>query len=435
MRTEFRLPELGENVTSGTIGKLLVAVGDVIASGQNVLEIETDKAVAEIPCPTGGKVVEIRVKEGAKINSGDVVLVLEGDAASAGSAEPVPRAVSEPAPTKPQEKPAVAQTSVARVTSTPAPRQGGVRAAPSVRRLAREHDVDIAEVPVADPGGKVTAQDILAFVAVRQSGGATEDEAGVARTVEAADKRPNDDGAPMERDKWGVVVRETMNTIRIRTAERLSESWQSIPHVTHFDKADITGLEALRKEYSGKADAKGARLTAMAFMLKVIPEVLKRFPKFNATVDMENHQLLLKHYYHIGFAVDTPNGLVVPVLRDADQKSVLEIALEMAELSRKARDRKLTLEEMQGGTFTISNLGGLGGWGFTPIINAPEVAILGLSRSRTEPVFDGQEFVPRLLLPMSLSYDHRIIDGADAARFLRFLAEAIEEPWRIMLGL
>ncbi|NLO32140.1 MAG: hypothetical protein GX117_02100, partial [Candidatus Hydrogenedentes bacterium] len=213
-----------------------------------------------------------------------------------------------------------------------------------------------------------------------------------------------------------------------------SESWQTIPHVTHFDKADVTALESLRKQAARKAEAKGARLTTMAFVLKAVPEVLKRFPRFNASVDMETQQLLLKQYYHIGFAVDTPNGLVVPVLRDADQKTVLEIALEMAALAEKARDRKLTLEDMQGGTFTISNLGGLGGTAFTPIINAPETAILGLSRTQTEPVYNGNEFEPRQLLPLNLSYDHRIIDGADAARFLRFLAVSIEQPWHLFLG-
>lgn len=430
MRTEFKLPELGENVTSGTVGKLLVAVGDVITAGQNVLEIETDKAVAEIPCPTAGKVVEIRAKEGAKMNSGDVVLVLEASSAPASSPEPA----APPAPAKRDETSATVQAPRPEKTQPPAKRLGTVRAAPSVRRLAREQDVDLNEVPVKDPGGKATAQDILAFVAARKT---AEQPTTAAETAPAQDAAAwtNGEGTSVEQDKWGVVVHEAMNTIRVRTAERLGESWRNIPHVTHFDKADITGLEALRKECARKADEKGARLTAMAFILKAVPEALKRFPRFNASVDMENRHLLLKQYYHIGFAVDTPNGLVVPVLRDADKKTVLEIALEMAALARKARDRKLTLEEMQGGTFTISNLGGLGGSGFTPIINAPEAAILGLSRSQTEPVYNGQEFVPRLLLPMSLSYDHRIIDGADAARFLRFLAEAIEQPWHLMLGL
>lgn len=434
MITEFRLPELGENVTSGTIAKLLVAPGDQVATGQNVLEIETDKAVAEIPCPVSGKVTEIRVTEGAKVNSGDVILLLDTAAAA-----PAPGPAPKPAPatvvqTGSREKPAPAMPARERTVSAPVTvaRQGAVRAAPSVRQLAREHDVDINQIAVADPAGKVTAQDILAFVAARETAALAPPEAS-SNTRKTA--WSNGEGTSVNEDKWGVIVREAMNAIRSRGAERLTESWQQIPHVTHFDKADITDLEALRNEVAHKAQEKGARLTTMAFILKAVPEVLKRFPTFNASVDMEHRELLLKRYYNIGFAVDTPNGLVVPVLREPETKSIVDVALEMAELARKARERKLSLEEMQGGTFTVSNLGGLGGYGFTPIINAPEVAILGLSRSQVEPVYKGDEFVPRTMLPMSLSYDHRIIDGADAARFMRYLAEAIEQPWRLMMGL
>ena len=364
--------------------------------------------------------------------------MLDTAAAIAPPSGPEPKPV--PAGTGQKAKPADAvpprERTVSTPSSTPAARQGVVRAAPSVRQLAREHDVDINQIPVADPGGKVTAQDILAFVAARES-----DALAPATAMKSASpgspERPwsNGEGTSVIQDKWGVIVREAMNTIRSRGAERLTESWQQIPHVTHFDKADITGLEALRNEVARKAQEKGARLTTMAFILKAVPEVLKRFPTFNASVDMEQRELLLKRYYNIGFAVDTPNGLVVPVLREPEMKSILDIALEMAELARKARERKLALEEMQGGTFTISNLGSLGGYGFTPIINAPEVAILGLSRSQVEPVYEGGAFVPRTMLPMSLSYDHRIIDGADAARFMRFLAEAIEQPWHLMMGL
>ena len=438
MAIEFRLPELGENVTSGTVGKLLVSTGDIITAGQNVLEIETDKAVAEIPCPTAGKVTEILVAEGAKVNTNDIILMIDPVAgekpsekqsatvsAAAKKGESAPKTSVEPAPdsgTSAPEKP------------IPPRHAGPMRAAPSVRQLARENDVDINEVPTADPSGRVTAQDILAFAASRKES----PKKAVQVPAEASKGTPawhNGEGTSVVQDKWGVVVHEAMNTIRSRTAERLSASWQTIPHVTHFDKADITELEAFRKQNARKADEKGARLTITAFILKALPEVLKRYPRFNASVDMDNQELLLKRYYNLGVAVDTPTGLVVPVIRDADQKSVVDITLEMAELAEKARARKLTLEEMQGGTFTVSNLGGLGGHGFTPIINAPEVAILGLSRSRMEAVYDGQGFQPRLMLPMSLSYDHRIIDGADAARFLRFLAEAIEQPWRMLLGL
>ena len=438
MAKEFRLPELGENVTSGTIAKVLVAVGDQITAGQNVLEIETDKAVAEIPCPLAGKVTEIRVSEGAKVNSGDVILLVEEADASQDAPAPAKQEQQASVPEKDErDKAKPAPAPQARPQHVAAPRKPGAthRAAPSVRQLARDHDVDINDVPTADPSGKITAQDVLAFVESRTAADAAPATADSAAS--AANQGPwhNGEGTSVAKDKWGVVVQESMNNIRSRGAERLTASWQQIPHVTHFDKADITAVESLRKQYARTFEDKDARLTVMAFVVKVLSEALARFPRFNASVDMENQQLLLKRYYHIGIAVDTPNGLVVPVLRDTDKKSILEISLEMAELARKARNRKLTIEEMQGGTFTVSNLGGLGGYGFTPIINAPEAAILGLSRSQMEPVYRDGQFEPRLMLPMSLSYDHRIIDGADAARFLRFVAEALEQPWRLFLGL
>ena len=428
MSKEFRLPELGENITSGSVAKVLVAPGDVIAAGQNVLEIETDKAVAEIPCAIAGKVVEVQVQEGQKINVGDVILILDEQAATA--EPPVaekPKAKSEAPPPREKSAPA-AEVSPPR----PAPsiaRQGPARAAPSVRQLAREHDVNLNEVPSSDPGGKITAQDVLAFVAAQSARQTTSQDVDNARTMARGSS-----GAA-EADKWGPVDVEPMNAIRNKAAEHLTQCWNTIPHVTHFDKADITELEAFRLRYAAKAEKAGARLTITAFLLKALPEALKRFPRFNASVDMDKRTIILKRYYHLGLAVDTPNGLVVPVLRDVDQKNVLEISLETAALAERARDRKLTLEELQGGAFTVSNLGGLGGYAFTPIINAPEVAILGVSRSQTEAVYVDGDLKPRLMLPLSLSYDHRVIDGADAARFLRFVAESLEQPWRLMLGL
>ncbi|HEX71720.1 MAG TPA: branched-chain alpha-keto acid dehydrogenase subunit E2, partial [Candidatus Hydrogenedentes bacterium] len=248
-------------------------------------------------------------------------------------------------------------------------------------------------------------------------------------------------GAPMPaapageegQDAYGPVIYEPMNAIRRKTAEHLAHAWSSIPHVTHFDKADITELEEVRKRYAKKMEAAGGRLTLICFVLKVLVEAFRRFPKFNATVDLEHQRLVLKRYCHIGVAVDTPAGLVVPVLRDVDKKSILELAVALPALAEKARARKLALEDMQGGGFTVTNLGGLGGTGFTPIINAPEVAILGMSRSAMEPVYRDNAFLPRLMLPLSLSYDHRVIDGADAARFLRFVAEALENPWAMWM--
>lgn len=439
MPSEFKLPELGENITSGTVSRVLVAAGDIIASGRNVIEIETDKAVAEIPCTISGKVLEVRVQEGGQINVGDVILVLDESAADdaakadtqpeqdqeASAATTKPASAVETAPPSAQQQP----------TPDPAPstaQAGKVRAAPSVRKLAREHDVELHSVPASDPSGKISAQDVRAFIAKRDAGGQPTEQ-----TEPPPDSRPDNHTAlPVsDNDSWGPVATEPMNAIRKKAADHLALCWTTIPHVTHFDKADITALEAFRRRYAAKAEQAGIRLTVTAFLLKLLPEALKRYPRFNASIDMENKTIIYKRYYHLGVAVDTQNGLVVPVLRDVDKKDVAGISRELAELAAKARDRKLTLEDMRGATFTVSNLGGLGGTSFTPIINAPETAILGVSRAETAPVYDEGEFRPRLMLPLSLSYDHRVIDGADAARFLRFVAEALEEPWRLMLGL
>lgn len=451
MAKEFKLPELGENVESGTVGKVLVKVGDVVAAGQNVLEIETDKAVAEIPSSLAGKVTEIRVKEGATVRVGQVILLV--DESAAGAAPPAAKPAPEAAPAKaeapkPAPKPApepelfdstpVPAPAVAAVPVTPdaKPRPGQVRAAPSVRAMARELNVDLNEVPTADPGGRVTAQEVLAFAQSRTAQSAPAAAASPEQASPAPAAAPSPTPAPDAEsgaDKWGAFSVQPMNAVRRKTAEHMADCWNSIPHVTHFDKADITALEELRKKFGKKVDAAGGKLTITSFVLKALPEALKRFPKFNASIDLDNQRVLLKNYYNIGVAVDTPNGLLVPVLRDVGKKSVTELSVELPALAKKARDRKLSIEDMQGGTFTVSNLGGLGGSGFTPIINKPEVAILGMSRSQVEPVWANGQFAPRLMLPLSLSYDHRLIDGADAARFLRWLCEVVEQPWMLFL--
>lgn len=419
MVKEFRLPELGENIHAGTVGRVLVKAGDVIAAGQNVIEIETDKAVAEIPSPVGGRITELRVKEGGTIRVGDVVLVVEE---SAEAPAPVAATVT---PFPSPAAPAPAEEAAAPVSGA-TPHPGAVRAAPSVRQMARELGIDLNEVPTSDPSGRVTAQDVLAHSTAR-----TAPAAPVLAAVETP--APAAEAADMFNDKWGMIVQQPMGAVRIKTAERMSASWTSIPHVTHFDKADITALEEVRIKSARKVDEAGGKLTVISFVLKALAEALKQFPKFNASVDMRERRILLKKYYHIGVAVDTPNGLLVPVLRDVDRKSVTQISIELPELARKARERRLALEDMQGGTFTVSNLGGVGGYGFTPIINAPEVAVLGMSRSQIEPVWSHGQFAPRFMLPLSLSYDHRLIDGADAARFLRWLVEVIEQPWKLFL--
>lgn len=435
MSTDVRLPELGENITAGTIARILVSVGDTVAEGQSLLEIETDKAVAEIPSPAAGSVTEIRVKEGQKVNVGDVLCVL---AAGAAAAAPQPKAATpEPPPVgPPAPKPAPAAVTPAPAPA-PAPKSlparapaaitgGPVVASPSVRRLARELGVDIEQVPPGDASGRVSAEDVRRFAAGETAAPAAEIPASAPPPAPSAT-------VSLQPGKWGEEARETMNAIRRKTAERMAANWREIPHVTQHDRADITALEAARKKYGPAMEAAGAKLTVTSFLVKVIVEALKRFPKFNASVDMPAQEIVYKRYYNIGVAADTEHGLVVPVIHNADTLSIAEISRRLGELAAKARTRKLTLDEMQGGTFTISNLGGIGGTGFTPIINAPEVAILGVSRSSIEPVYLNGQFAPRLMMPLSLSYDHRVIDGADAARFLRWTAEALEQPWSLFL--
>jgi len=452
MASEFKLPTLGENVTQGTVGTILVAKGDTVEEDQAVVEIETDKAVAEIPSTVSGTVKEIKVKEGQTIKVGQVIFTYEAGAAKGKQApkeEPAKAGKKEekeeeekPRPAKQEAKgseskapprlhvldrpaPVAAKSSPA--AAAPAKRrEGPVAAAPSVRRLARELGVDINEIPTSDPSGRISAQDVQLFAQGGQP-------AASASAPPASTPAVNTASHDMQQDKWGPVAAEPMNNIRKKTAEFMTQCWTTIPHVTHFEKADITDLETLRKKYARKAESHGAKLTVSSFILKITAEALKRFPRFNASLDQENEQVLLKQYYHIGMAADTEHGLLVPVLRDVDQKTVFQIAAELPALAEKARNRKLSMEDMQGGTFTISNLGGLGGTSFTPIINAPQVAILGVSRAQVEPVYIQGQFAPRVMLPLSLSYDHRVIDGADAARFLRWLVEALEQPWILFL--
>lgn len=444
MATAFKLPVLGENVTAGTIARVLVKPGDGIKKGQPVLEVETDKAVVEVPAPGDGKVTEVKVKDGQKVSVGDLVLSYEAGAASAApAAAPAPAAVAAPAQKAapkltvldPPARPAAAPAPAPKTAPVAAvARAGVILASPSVRRLAREMGVDLNTMPTTDPSGRVTAQDVLNFA---HSGGSAAPAApplaasapATAAPVAASPARSGDASS----DKWGAVVLEPMNAIRRKTVEHMTTCWTTIPHVTHFDKADITALEEARKKYAKKIEAAGGKLTITCFLLKVLATALKKFPRFNSSIDLANERLVLRQYYHVGVAADTPNGLLVPVVRNVDQKSIAEIAVELPALAQKARERKLALDDMQGGTFTVSNLGGLGGHAFTPIINAPEVAILGVSRSVLEPVWQNGQFVPRLMLPLSLSYDHRVIDGADAARFARYLCETIEQPWSLFL--
>jgi len=428
---KFKLPDLGENIESGDVTQVLVAVGDVVSEGQSVLEIEAGKATMEIPSPATGTVSAIHVEQGSSASVGMLVLEIEesGEAAPAEKteAEPVTPApepevkedpVLEPPPAPTPAPAPEPEASIPEPPTVPSESSGlssepqaasplPVSAAPNVRRLAREVGVDIHRVPATGPGGYVTVDDVKNFTKNNL------------RTKSAA--WAGDAGERVEK----------MSAVRKATMNHMAHCWATIPHVTQHDLADITKLEALRKAYAPRAEAAGAKLTMTAILIKVIASALKNHPKFNCSIDVEKSEIIYKDYYNIGIAMDTPKGLLVPVVKDGDQKNFIELALELSALSEKAKAGKLSSGDMTGGTFTLTNLGGIGGSFFTPIVNAPEVAILGTGRAYWEPgIEDGQK---HFRLPLSLSYDHRIIDGADGARFLKWIVEAVEEPMLLSL--
>jgi pyruvate dehydrogenase E2 component (dihydrolipoamide acetyltransferase) len=442
--SEFKLPELGENIDSGDLVRLMIAPGERVSEGQPVMELETDKAVVEVPSSVSGVVREIKVKEGSKIKVGQVIFTLEGGTPAQTEAPrqhaPVEHISGQQAarlafqmamkaegkteeqalpPDQPQPQLPVFTMPV-QLGKVAGEHRDPVPAAPHVRRLAREIGIDIHGVQGSGPGGRISEDDVklhakntlLAAAAAAQLPGASFME------PELPDF-----------SKWGKTERVSIRGIRRKTAEHLRQAWNTIPHVTQQDRADITELEQLRARFAPRAEEAGGKMTVTAISLKVCASALKVFPQFNASIDMAKEEIIYKQYINIGVAVDTDRGLLVPVIRDVDKKNIVELAAELTQLSKKAKDRKLTPEEMEGGTFTITNLGGIGGTGFSPIVNHPEVAILGLSRSRMEPEWVNNKFEPRLILPLSLSYDHRLIDGADAARFLRWIAEAFEQPF------
>jgi pyruvate dehydrogenase E2 component (dihydrolipoamide acetyltransferase) len=512
MPTEFKIPELGENVSAGDVVRVLIKAGDTVAKDQPVLELETDKATIEVPSSVAGTVDDIKVKPGDKVSVGQTVFTLadgagakerpEEKGAEPGRAEdkPAKDAPAKDAPAKgggkaaagrgqkgggqgarPKPQPAgaaedggMSQAAVPRrdepahepreegdeedderpaAVAEEAPRQKprgevvdisrGARstaaapaeapqgppppAAPSVRRLARELGVDIRRVSGSGPDGRISLEDVQAFVRSALSGGGAAGTAGRA-------------AAPLpDFTRWGPVERKPLSNIRRKTAEHLGHAWDVVAHVTQHDRADITAMEALRTRFALQAERAGGKLTMTAIALKIVAGALQRFPHFNSSIDLASNEIIYKSAVHIGVAADTPRGLLVPVVRDADRKGILELSRDLTQLSDKARAGKLALDEMQGGGFTITNLGGIGGTSFTPIVNWPEVAILGVSRASFEPVWrpgsvEGEgTFEPRLMLPLSLSYDHRVIDGADAARFLRWVCDAFEQPFVLAL--
>lgn len=429
VKSEFVLPSLGENIASADIIKLLIKPGDKVEVNQTVIEIETDKATVEVPSDISGTVKEVFVKEGGKANVGQVLFTVEGGSAAPAkpASAPAPKPAEVPVPmtqaeTKKVEK-LLEQTNIpVKVNTVP---QLMVPAAPSVRRFAREIGININMVMGKGPGGRISIEDVKAYAKSLNEQYAT---TGCHRNALCIQAETLPDFA-----KWGDVERKQMSNIRRKTAEHLSFAWASIPHVTQFDKADITKLEEIRKQFSKKVEMEGGKLTVTAILIKVIASALKVFPQFNSSIDMEKNEIVYKKYFNIGLAVDTDRGLLVPVIRDVDKKNIIQLSRELNEISQKARDKKLSLEDMQGGSFTISNLGGIGGTYFTPVVNSPEVAILGVSKSAFEPVYKDGSFVPRLMLPLSLSYDHRVIDGADGARFIRWVIEALENPFLLSL--
>ena len=443
---EFKVPELGENVAGGDVASLLVKVGDTIAVDQPVVELETDKATIEVPSSVAGVVKEIKVKKGDKIKVGAVVLTVDGDGAGAAAAaakQAEPAKAAEPAPAPGPEKAPEKVVSLARPQAQPpspasqAPaRQGpAAPASPSVRRLARELGADINQVPGTGPESRISQEDVKEYARRILSSIGSAGAAAARGSAEPVNDLPLPDFT-----KWGEVERQPMSAIRRKTAEHLSHAWRTIPHVTQFDKADITAMEELRKKYREQVEKAGGNLTVTAMLVKVLATAVKQFPQFNSALDLRAQEIVVKKYVNIGVAVDTDRGLLVPVIRNADQKNILQIAIEVHQAAEKARAKKLTLEEMSGGGMSISNLGGIGGTYFTPIVNWPEVAILGVSRGIIEPVWrpstsSGQAgaFEPRQLLPLSLSYDHRVIDGADAMRFLHWVVQAIEQPFVLSL--
>ena len=414
---QFCLPEVSEGVTQVDIAAFNLAVGDSVSKGDIVCEVETDKAVAEIPCPHAGTVTAVHTQTGATLAVGAPLITLQ-TAAAAKSAPAAPAAApSRPAPPQvarhgntpppglntPQTAPAISSGNPPKSEQAPAP------AGPATRRLARKLGVDLHQVHGTANGGRVTIEDVEGWVRNRLTSGTAPAAAPGFGIVQAA---------PMpDFSKFGPIEKQPMNRIFRTAASNLHAAWVTIPHVTQHDLADITELEAARKRYV-KGNPKAPKITMTAIIIKAVVGALKAFPTFNSSVDMESGELIVKQYYHIGVAVDTPNGLVVPVIRDCDQKNILQVAAELTDIAVRARDRKLKAEDMQGGTFTITNLGGIGGTGFTPIVNYPEVAILGMSRSIKQLVMNNGQVDERLMLPLSLSYDHRAINGADAARFV-----------------
>ena len=422
---EFRLPELGEGIESGQVIEVLVAPGDRVTLEQPLLEVETDKAAVEIPSPADGTIIDVLVSAGDTVEISQVLVKIDGET----EGEATPENAVPPSEEKTEQPPAAEKPAAKKKPleeekkQSPAPKSArpddivprgplGVAAAPSVRRLARELGIELSSVSGTGPRGRILERDVKTCAKA------------IIKSASSAPAVPEEPELP-DFSRWGESVTENFSTVRKLTAERLTQAWAA-PHVTQFDKAEVTRLEELRKLNRKSVEAAGGNLTVTAILVKALSRALSEFPKFNSSIHMGSCTIVYKKYVNIGVAVDTERGLLVPVIRGVDKKDITQISVELTDISSRAREKKLSADRLQGGSFTITNLGGIGGTFFTPILNPPEVAILGVSRSSVEPVYVDGEFMPKLMLPLSLSYDHRIIDGAEAARFLRWLCEMLE---------
>jgi len=456
MAIEVKLPQISEDADTGTVSEILVSKGDTIEKEDPIIVVESDKASVEVPSSKSGKVSEIKVNEGDEVKVGTVILTLEengekeentdtekkekakeeGSTDAEAKEEQVEEEESEEQQKEEKEKEKAEKAEKdeekeetkeeAEEEKTPAEEEEKkaaestetkerVNTAPWVKRLARELGVSLKEVEPSGPEGRILADDLTAYARKRlQSGGLGEPEL-------------------PDFSKWGFVKRESLGPVKKATVKSMRSSWNTIPHVTHFDKSDITSLEDFRQQHSDQVEKAGGKLTVTSILLKICAGALREFPRFNASLDVRKEELIMKDYVNISVAVDTDRGLLVPVLRDADKKSLTQLSVELTEIAEQAREGKLDSESMKGGNFSISNLGGIGGNSFTPIVYHPQVAILGVSRARMEPVYRDEQFNPRMILPLSLSYDHRVIDGAEAARFLRWVCEVMEDPFAMIL--
>lgn len=448
MATEVKLPNLGDNIEGADVLRVLVKAGDKVSKQTTVVELETDKATVEVPAEAEGTVEKVLVKQGDRVKVGQSLIVVAGGsgAAAAPAKTEAPKAEAAKAEAPKAEAPkaeapkaeAPRAEAPTRAAEAPAPRKEAPRtngapkpgaepahpapAAPSVRRLAREIGVNINHVKGTGPRGRISPEDVKRTAKQMLAGA-------VAAVAPAAPGAVAPRISLPDFSRWGETSREPLKGVRKKTAEQMTLAWTTIPQVTQYDQCDITELEKLRVSLSPRAEKAGGKLTVTAILLKVLASALRKFPDFNASLDLESQEIVYKKFFNVGVAVDTPSGLLVPVVKNVDRKNILELSAELQQLAEKARDRKTSMDDLQGACITITNLGGIGGTAFSPIVNPPEAAILGVSRAKMEPVWDGAAFVPRLILPLSLSYDHRLIDGASAARFLRWICSALEQPF------